>query len=99
MANTISRFIEAKLMKENLTNANEMINRLVGVVAHDLKNPLGNIISLSQLIGETTNEVETKEHITLVKMASESSVEIVENILDISAIESGKIKQHGNFSS
>lgn len=92
MANTISRFIEAKLTKEKLRSANEMINRLVGVVAHDLKNPLGNIISLSHLIGETTQEEETKEYIDLIKISSESSVEIVESILDMSAIESGKIK-------
>ncbi len=99
MANTIGRFIEAKLIKEELnktneelSDANDKINRLVGVVAHDLKNPLGNVLSLSEMICEETKEEETEEYIKLIKMTSESCLEMVESILNMSAIESGKIQ-------
>tara|TARA_Y100000768_G_scaffold368401_1_gene332331 strand:- start:2272 stop:3432 length:1161 start_codon:yes stop_codon:yes gene_type:complete len=92
MAKTIARFLESKLIKKELKEANDRINRLVGVVAHDLKNPLGNILSLAEMIEEETNEDETRETVQLLKLASTSSMEMVHSILDMSAIDAGKIK-------
>ncbi|EQC45477.1 GAF domain-containing sensor histidine kinase [Bacteriovorax sp. Seq25_V] len=92
MAKTIGRFLEAKIYKEKLKSANETISRFVGVVAHDLRNPLGSILSLSELVLEETKENMTREYITLVEEAATYSIDMVDTILGLSAIESGKIQ-------
>lgn len=92
MAETIARFIESKIYKEDLIKAKIRINNLVGVVSHDLKNPIGNILSLGSMIVEETEENETKELVSAILKCGRASMEMINSILDISAIDSGKIQ-------
>lgn len=92
MANTIGRFLESKMIKDKLQNAHDRINQLVGVVAHDLKNPLGNIHSLAEVIQEGVTPEELSDYVRMIKTSSSNTLEMVQNILELSAIESGKIK-------
>lgn len=84
--------LKMNLVSHELKEANDKINQLVGVVAHDLKNPLGNIYSLTELIEDETSREELDEYIRLIKLSSSNSLEMVQNILEMSAIESGKIQ-------
>lgn len=92
MAKATGRFIEAKIYKDNLQSANDKINQLVGTVAHDLKNPLGTISSIVEVIEEEIEDLKLREFLDLIKITSNNSLEMVQSILDMSAIESGKIK-------
>lgn len=92
LANTIGKFLEAKIYKDQLKAANNKIKEFVGVVAHDLKNPLGSILSLVQIIeAEESNDVKS-EMLNLIKATSENSLEMVQSVLDMCAIEIGKVK-------
>jgi len=92
MAKTVGRFLEAKLAKEELQNANAKISRLVGVVAHDLNNPLGNIISLVDMINDEKNEEIKLSYLNMIEKSAFSSMEMIKSILNMNAIENGKIK-------
>jgi signal transduction histidine kinase len=92
MANTIGRFLESKMIKDKLQRAHDRINQLVGVVAHDLKNPLGNIHSLAEVIQEGVTPEELSDYVRMIKSSSSNTLEMVQNILELSAMESGKIK-------
>jgi signal transduction histidine kinase len=85
-----------KLIQNNslLENLNNEKNVFIGIAAHDLKNPIGTIYSFSDLLISNFNsetELETKEIIGYIKELSTNSLHILDNILDISKIESGII--------
>ncbi len=84
-----SREIEEK--NQQLTEVNQEKNEFLGIVAHDLKNPLSNIMSLSEIILENQIDIEIKEFMEMIKISAESMFSLITTLLDVNAIESGKI--------
>lgn len=80
--------IEVKEHNNLLNNLNEEKNHLIGVVAHDLRNPLTSALSLSQLL-ECELEGDNHECIVGVKNALLRMNEMITRILDVKAIEAG----------
>lgn len=80
---------------KKLEHLNEEKNKLIGVAAHDLRNPIGNIFSFSELLltilpkKDISSSVEIAEYI---KKLSSSTLVMLEKLLDISKIESGIIE-------
>jgi len=86
--------LEAK--NEELFRLNMEKNHLLGMASHDLRNPLGNIIMLSNLIlgdAENLND-EQMDFLTMIKKSSTFMMGLINNILDVSKIESGKMDLH-----
>jgi signal transduction histidine kinase len=79
---------------EDLQNLDEQRNRILGRVAHDLRSPLGTI---SGLVEVTTAEIEepdggeAQKYLSYIDNISKSSLQLVNDLLDISAIASGKL--------
>lgn len=77
-----------------LTKLNQEKNELLGIVAHDLKNPLSAILGMSEDIETAFDEMRREEVIELAKkiqISSRQMFELITNLLDVNAIESGKI--------
>jgi len=91
MSNTIGRFIESHQYKDSLIETNEKLNQLVGIVAHDIKNPLGNISSISEMLLEDVDDEDTRKYLNMINNISNYSIEMMENILSSSALNCGKI--------
>jgi signal transduction histidine kinase len=97
------RIANAKLHQANkalerknsqLTELNYEKNELLGVAAHDLKNPISNIKMLAQLLHReagTLSEAEVKEYAGDILTDAEKMFELVMKLLDINAIESGGV--------
>jgi signal transduction histidine kinase len=90
--------MQRKLTKKTaeLERMNELKNQMLGMAAHDLRNPLTLIQNYSSFLIEDHEEQDifTDDQFQLVKQIKESSeymVQIIEDMLDISAIESGSI--------
>jgi signal transduction histidine kinase len=80
-----------------LERMNELKNQMLGMAAHDLRNPLTLIQNYALFLIEDHHEQDifTDDQFELVKEIKQSSeymVQIIEDMLDISAIESGSIK-------
>ena len=78
-----------------LEELNEQKNRFLGIVAHDLRSPLNSIIGFSELLkykdpGPLT-ECES-EYVTLIHSASQDMLALVNDLLDTSIIESGRLE-------
>ncbi len=91
----ISAFLKTKILEE-LKKLNEAKNEFLGVVAHDLRNPLGNIGNFAQLLlmdieMESLDLVNAKKMLERINFSSKNLMEIVAGLLNLSAIESGKI--------
>ena len=84
-----------KLQNEKLTSLNKEKNEFLGIAAHDLKNPLSSIKGLADLIKLMYDDLSKEEIVDIsmqIKRASEFMFQIVTDLLDINAIEEGKIK-------
>ncbi len=98
----ISAFIKAKLLfdlkrtNNELTHLNNTKNEFLGIAAHDLRNPLTAIIGYIDLILEDMNSEHLdkeliKKDLNTVLKSAQQMVQLITDLLDISAIESGKI--------
>lgn len=88
--------LQRELSKKNseLDDIIQIKNRFFGIAAHDLRNPLGNIISYCEFIEEEPGNLseEQEEFLCHIKSMASSMVKLVSDLLDYSSIESGKVK-------
>jgi signal transduction histidine kinase len=85
-----------KKLNADLERANQEKNEILGIAAHDLKNPLmgmrGLIALLERFDGEKLTANDVKETAEILRRAVERMVTIVNNLLDINAIETGNMR-------
>ncbi len=81
--------------KNNLEQALEELklrsqekDRILRAVAHDLRNPIGGIASLTSIMAEEAYTDEQKEMINLVKETSYNSLELINDILEAANVKS-----------
>lgn len=80
---------------KKLEELNNQRNELLGMAAHDLRNPLTVISSFSDMILETYDEFnpeKIKEVLNILKKTSHFSLQLLNDILDFSKIESGTVE-------
>lgn len=86
---------EQKALVEQLSNANQAKNRFLGMAAHDLRNPLAGIRGLSEfLLDKSFGPLSTdqKDLVNNILTASQSMLQLVNELLDLATIESGELK-------
>lgn len=88
--------IRQELEKKNieLKRLNEQKNQLLGMAAHDLRNPLSVIEGYSTLLQEILKEnigQDSKKMLERIQHSSAFMLQLINDLLDISAIESGKV--------
>lgn len=93
------------LHKKNaeLRKLNDLKNEFLGIAAHDLRNPIGIIMAYSNFLMEEIENDLSAEQIQMLRTienTSEFMLQLLNNLLDISAIESGKLHldlKHANL--
>lgn len=77
----------------NAQKASEMKSQFLATMSHELRTPMNGIIGMAELMKETTvlNE-EQKGYISDILKSAESLLSLINDILDLSKIESGHIK-------
>ena len=89
--------LQRELAKKNaeLAQLNALKDQFLGMAAHDLRAPLGHIMSFSEFLLEdlaTIIDESQLEFITIIRSSSEFMLALVNDLLDISRIESGKLE-------
>lgn len=90
---------DIKRKNDELKTLNELKNKFLGIASHDLRNPLYLIRSFSEVMKEgSVGVVNAKQTELLEKIfnASDFMKNLLENLLDVSKIESGKIELEKN---
>jgi two-component system, sensor histidine kinase and response regulator len=80
---------------ERLNKADASKNRLLGMAAHDLRNPLASVRGFAGFLREGVGGPLVPVQLDLVNMihdASQSMLEVVNELLDVATIESGELK-------
>jgi len=90
---------KVKERTEELENSNSRLqqlniekNKTIGIVTHDLRNPIGNAYNFSDLLISDYNDFSEEEHLEFLKIINERcsySLNLIENFLDATKIESG----------
>ncbi|HID98925.1 MAG TPA: response regulator [Thiotrichaceae bacterium] len=84
-------------LNEQLIQINHEKNEFLGIAAHDLKNPLSSIQSLANLTRTSFDDFPKQKLIDfaqMIEISSNKMFNLIKNLLDVNAIESGKM----NFS-
>jgi signal transduction histidine kinase len=88
---------QSQLLERNtsLESLNEEKNRLLGMAAHDLRNPLGVILAYSEFLETDAFPVldeDQRDFVSSIKATSEFMLNLINELLDVSTIESGQLK-------
>lgn len=97
IAGELAVIVEKGRLYQDMLELNEYKNNLLGMVAHDLRNPLAVIKSFVGLMrkGSTGPLTEKqKEALNYMQKSTESMLALISDLLDMSAIESGKLVLH-----
>jgi len=71
--------------------ANQAKRRFLSTVSHEMRTPLNAIIGMNDLLRDTALNPEQAEMVKAMHEASHSMLKLIEDVLDISKIEAGKI--------
>lgn len=83
---------QLEMQNKDLQELNEQKNQFLGMAAHDLRNPLGAISGFSQFLLEDSElNKQQKEFLKYIKDSSEFMLKLIDDLLDISSIESGTV--------
>lgn len=85
LANVLGYYLYREEQEMATKNYNDRLRKLIGYVAHDLRNPLNNITMLTQFI-------EDDKLSSLLETSAEKGLDIIDKILTSAAMDRGKIK-------
>lgn len=89
--------LEKQLMAEVVTAkreadaANQAKSDFLAAMSHEIRTPLNAIVGMSELIDEGKLSGEQAQYLSIMRGASDTLLSLINNILDISKIEAGKI--------
>lgn len=78
-----------------LRELNDLKNRFLGMAVHDLRNPINGIMGFSQMLAEELHQQGAQDQAEIagiIHTASTQMLHLVNDLLDISVIESGKLE-------
>lgn len=95
MADLEQKNNELEKSNQELIELNLQKNKFLGIAAHDLRGPLSGIIGMSELLMEPEfgkmNE-DQLQYLTMIHTVSYGMINLLDDLLDVSIIESGKLE-------
>ncbi len=89
--------VELLLKNIELSETNATKDKFFSIIAHDLRSPFQGILSVGELLSEHIDELEKEEIEEMAMMmykTSKNTYELLENLLDWSRIQTGKLKPY-----
>jgi len=84
--------IELKISKNMAEDSNIAKSRFLANMSHEIRTPMNGILGMIQLLKKTELSNKQSEYIDMVTNSSKSLLVIINDILDISKIESGRVE-------
>jgi PAS domain S-box-containing protein len=83
---------ELQKAKEVAERSLKIKERFLANMSHEIRTPMNGIIGMIDLLGATALNTEQSDYIRTIKKSSDTLMEILNDILDLSKIEAGKMK-------
>ncbi len=89
--------VDLEIQRTQTLDAHETLKRFLAFFSHELRSPLNSIIGFSELI-ETEypklDETTVKSYISSINLSSRHLLHLINDILDLSKLEAGKLELH-----
>ncbi len=96
IARDITELMEHEHDLEEARAAADAANRAKSVflsnMSHEIRTPMNGILGMTQLLEDSELDTEQKEYLDVIKTSSESLLSLINDVLDLSKIESGRIE-------
>jgi len=83
---------QTKQDKLSAQEASEAKSMFLANMSHEIRTPLNGIVGFTELLKDSGLEEEQSEFVDIIEKSSENLLEIINNILDLSKIESNKLE-------
>lgn len=77
---------------EEAKNANKAKSEFLSLVSHDIRTPLNGIMGMTQLAQKESEPIKVQEYLNKIEMSSSFLLGLINDLLDMAKIESGKIE-------
>ena len=83
---------KARFKKEAAEAANRAKSRILANMSHEIRTPMNAIVNFCNLLTITELSQKQKEYLSIIRSSSQTLLEIINDILDLSKIEAGKME-------
>lgn len=79
------------LAEQAATTSEQSKSNFLAVMSHELRTPLNGIVGAAGLLRSSKDEREQHEFMDVIQQSSENLIELINNVMDLSSLESGKL--------
>ncbi|MBX9850341.1 MAG: PAS domain S-box protein [Cytophagaceae bacterium] len=77
--------------KRNAEESMKAKERFISIMSHEIRTPMNAVVGITHLLLQQAHDAQEQEYFNALKISSENLLKILNNVLDLSKIESGKI--------
>ena len=90
------RNIEIDIARSRAIQASKAKSEFLASMSHELRTPLGGILGFSELLENSNLEPQQRDYSEIIKKSANNLLNIIDGVLDLSKIESGKLEIHNS---